>query len=188
MEKDVKDYLMTNESGIGLYVGTYRKYSEGRIYGAWIDLESVCDADEFFSVFRQLHSDEKSPEFMFQDFQGFPEELYHESMGKKEIQKILNYVALDDDDKRLVEDYCEVYCGSIEDFEDFVETAKDRCMGQFDSFRDFADEMADEEIACHSLGNSTEFFEKYFDYNKWETYLTYDYKMGGNGYVFSTCY
>ena len=69
---NLADYKMTDASGIGIYVGTYAKYNSGSIFGMWIDLESVSDAYEFFEVCRALHSDEADPEFMMQDYQGFP--------------------------------------------------------------------------------------------------------------------
>ena len=38
---NLKDYKMTNLSGVGVYVGTYRKYNEGSIFDMWIDLERL---------------------------------------------------------------------------------------------------------------------------------------------------
>lgn len=51
-----------------IYVGTYYKYNCGSIEGAWIDLENLNE-DEFLEKCRELHKDEKDPEFMFQDFE-----------------------------------------------------------------------------------------------------------------------
>ena len=51
-----------------IYVGTYHKYNCGSIAGAWIDLDNL-DEDEFLEKCRELHKDEKDPEFMFQDFE-----------------------------------------------------------------------------------------------------------------------
>ena len=104
---NLADYKMTDASGIGIYVGTYAKYNSGSIFGMWIDLESVSDADEFFEVCRALHSDEADPEFMMQDYQGFPYELYHESMSVDDVEKILAFVALDDNDREMLEAFCE---------------------------------------------------------------------------------
>lgn len=188
MKDSVLDYEMKDNAEFGLYVGTYKKYNEGSLYGMWLDLEQFSDAEEFFKVCSKLHDDEHDAEFMFQDFKGFPEEFYNESMGEEEIQKILDYIALDDEDRELIEDYCEVNYENIKDFDEFIEGAKERSMGRYDSFREFTDQMADEEIACHSLGSSTEFFEEYFDYDKWEDELEGYYEIGSNGYVFNTSY
>lgn len=87
---NLADYKMTDASGVGVYVGTYAKYNSGSLFGMWIDLERVSCADEFFEVCRELHKDEEDPEFMFQDYQGFPEELYHESMSVEDVEKFLH--------------------------------------------------------------------------------------------------
>jgi antirestriction protein len=51
-----------------IYVGTYYKYNNGSISGAWIDLENLTK-DEFNQKCKELHKDETDPEFMYQDFE-----------------------------------------------------------------------------------------------------------------------
>lgn len=51
-----------------IYVGTYHKYNNGSIAGAWIDLENL-DKEEFYLKCQELHKDEEDPEFMFQDWE-----------------------------------------------------------------------------------------------------------------------
>jgi len=183
MKNELKKYEMTGEAG--LYVGTYKKYNEGSLFGMWIDLEMFTDAEDFFKVCDMLHEDEQFPEFMFQDFQGFPEEFYHESMSVDDVQKILDYLQLSDDEKEMLDAYCECFGDDLEDFDDLLDKARERNCGQWDSFQDFADNMADEEICCHSLGQSTEFFERYFDYKAYARDLESDYYVSNSGYVFS---
>lgn len=65
---------MTTTTEIKIYVGTYRKYNEGSIYGEWLTLSDYSDLDEFYAACRELHADEDDPEFMFQDFEA-PEGL-----------------------------------------------------------------------------------------------------------------
>lgn len=175
------DYKMTDASGIGIYVGTYAKYNSGSIFGMWIDLESVSDAYEFFEVCRALHSDEADPEFMMQDYQGFPEELYHESMSVDDVEKILAFVELDDNDREMLDDYCECYGGDATDT-DMIDIARERSMGKFDTFQEFADQCADEVLYCM---NAPEFCTRYFDYESYARDLKSDYSIGSNGYIFS---
>lgn len=177
---NLKDYKMTNSSGVGVYVGTYKKYNEGSLFGMWIDLEAVSDAEEFFEVCRELHKDEEDPEFMFQDYQGFPEELYHESISVEDVEKILAFVALDDDDREMLEAFCECYGGDATDAGN-IEDVRERCMGQFDAFQDFADQCADEKLACM---NAPEFCTLYFDYEAYARDLKYDFSVSDNGYIF----
>lgn len=177
---NLEDYKMTDASGVGVYVGTYKKYNEGSLSGMWIDLERVSDAEEFFEVCRELHKDEEDPEFMMQDYQGFPEELYHESMSVEDVEKILAFVALDDDDREMLEAFCECYGVDATDA-DNIEDVRERCMGQFDTFQDFADQCADEEIACM---NAPEFCTRYFDYEAYARDLKYNFSVSDNGYIF----
>jgi len=53
---------------IKIYVGTYHKYNNASIEGAWIDLTDL-DKQEFYQECRKLHQDETDPEFMFQEWQ-----------------------------------------------------------------------------------------------------------------------
>lgn len=192
---NLEDYKMTDASGIGIYVGTYAKYNSGSIFGMWIDLESVSDAEEFFEVCRELHKDESDPEFMMQDYQGFPEELYHESMSADDVERVLEYIALDDDDREMLEDYCECYGGDATD-PDMVDRARERSMGKFDTFQEFADAQADEmldgyeaacayEYTCKGAAGMIAELRKYFDYEAYARDLKYGFSMGGNGYIFS---
>lgn len=192
---NLEDYKMSALDGAGLYCGTYKKYNEGSIEGMWIDLESVFDAEEFFEVCRALHADETDPEFMFQDYQGFPESMYHESMGADEIQVILDYLELDEDEREMLEAYCDCTGENISDFDDFMCRAKESYCGQHDSFRDFTDQQADEmldqyESMCeHSydckgaLGMVQE-LRRYFDYEAFARNLEQDYYISDSGHIF----
>ena len=192
---NLNDYKMTDLSGAGVYCGTYKKYNEGSLFGMWIDLEACSDADEFFEVCRELHKDEADPEFMFQDFQGFPKEMYHESMSADDVEKIIAYLQLDDDEREMLESYCECTGDCIGDFEDFVDTAKECNCGQWDSFQQFADTQADEmldglesackyEYTCKGAADMIEELRKYFDYEAYARNLRTDFSVSENGYIF----
>lgn len=185
MKNDVLNYEMKSGYGIGVYCGTYSKYNECSLYGMWVDLEQFTDAEDFFEVCRQLHEDESDPEFMFQDYQGFPEEFYHESMCVDDVQKILDYLQLSEDEREMLDAYCKCFGKYLTDFDGLLYEARERNCGQWDSFQAFADNMADEEICNHSLGQSTEFFERYFDYEAYARDLECDYYISDNGYIFS---
>ena len=63
-----------------LYVGTYAKYNNGDLTGAWISLAKCTDYDEFMRVCHCLHRDEgEDVELMFQDADNIPECWYCES-------------------------------------------------------------------------------------------------------------
>ena len=58
-----------------VYVGTYKKYNEGSIAGGWLDLADYPSYKEFLTACRKLHKNERDPEFMIQDSEGFPDGL-----------------------------------------------------------------------------------------------------------------
>ena len=55
-------------SEASVYVGTYGKYNNGSLLGAWLDLSDYADKEEFYEACRELHKDEEDAEFMFQDY------------------------------------------------------------------------------------------------------------------------
>lgn len=62
-----------------IYVGTYAKYNNGSINGAWINLSEVRSYEEFKDRCREIHADEEDPEFMFQDWENIPQGMISES-------------------------------------------------------------------------------------------------------------
>ncbi|HGE5155660.1 antirestriction protein ArdA (plasmid) [Leclercia adecarboxylata] len=68
-----------------VYVGTYHKYNCGSIAGAWLDLTEFDSSEEFYERCRELHANEADPEFMFQDWEGFPADMASEGHIKWEF-------------------------------------------------------------------------------------------------------
>lgn len=173
-------YLVDNlGDNPAVYVGTYHKYNNGSIAGAWLDLEQFSDYDEFIEVCKVLHNDEDDPEFMFQDFQGFPRAWYDESSLREDFDKIIEYAQLDDYDKQIVDEFAE-WCGDYD-----IKRAKESFCGVYDSEEDFAEQMVAE---CYDLEGTIGELSYYFDYSKYARDLFMcDYYFSSNGYVFS-CY
>ena len=40
-----------------VYVGTYGKYNNGSLFGAWLDLSDYTDKEEFYEACRELHKE-----------------------------------------------------------------------------------------------------------------------------------
>ncbi len=87
-----------------VYVGTWKKYNSGNLGGAWIDLTECGTYDGFLQRCKEVHRNEKDPEFMVQDTENFPDGLditdwlteqefndvmrdYMESLQEKEEEK-----------------------------------------------------------------------------------------------------
>ena len=66
---------MTNATNNGprVYVGTYGKYNAGSLAGAWLELSQFENFDAFMKKCKEVHKDERDPEFMIQDVECWPD-------------------------------------------------------------------------------------------------------------------
>lgn len=121
---------------MNVYVGSYGKYAEGNLHGAWVNIEEFISYEEFLSHCKEIHKDEEDPEFMFQDWENIPDGLISESW----IHKGLFEVELDEDDLLLVIDYAEVWSISLRnaDLQELFEKAMDNRFSSRDGFEDRA--------------------------------------------------
>lgn len=123
-----------------LFLTDYASYNDGSQFefGHWVDLDQFSDAQEFSDYISNHFAmcDAKSPlysgkreETMFTDYEGFPAELYSESMSPSEMENLFTYLNLDKYDLLQVNIYLEVtgydfeYC--LEHFEDMFYFDKD---------------------------------------------------------------
>lgn len=116
-----------------IYVGTYAKYNDGNLHGAWLDLEQYSDKEEFHAACLELHSDEADPELMFQDWEGIPDGMVSECHLDEEV---FDWLELDEKDREILSAYREHIdqTGSIED-------AMDSYRGTYDNATDYAEEF-----------------------------------------------
>lgn len=156
---------MTTSYTPRVYVGTYAKYNNGSIEGAWLDLENYSDKDDFLAACAELHKSESDPELMFQDFEDIPEGMISESSIE---EALWDWINLDDSDKELLK----VYRENIESSGD-IETARDAFMGKADSPEDWAEQYADETGLLESVPDNLKY---YFD---WKAYAR-DAQMSGD--------
>ena len=172
---DVRDYISCGDDP-AVYVGTYGKYNSGSIFGAWIALADCSDYEEFMDVCRRLHADEEDPEFMFQDFEGFPAAWYEESgIDEKVFDKIKDFAEMDEEEQEAYRAYID--CTDDDDIDNFHE----RYMGYWESEEDFAEHIVNE---CFDLDRLMGRLSIYFDYKAYARDLFYEYKFC-DGHVFS---
>jgi len=158
-----------------LYVGTYAKYNNGSIAGAWVDLDKFKDKEAFIEHCQKLHADEDDAEFMFQDFEGFPKRFYSESGIDDEL---FDFLALDEDEKLLLEAYIEASGDVLATIDD----ANDAYQGQYNNDIDFVSELLE------SCGDIPENMPNYIviDWEMTARNIMFDY-VEANGYYFRTC-
>lgn len=159
-----------------IYVGTYAKYNAGSIRGQWLDLHQYDDTDAFWSACRQVHSDESDPEFMFQDFEGFPRAFYSECSLD---ERIFEYRDLNDYDRGIWEAYLQFDASAT------WQQAQDAFMGKADSEAEYAEEYAEETGLLESM---PEELRGYFDFEAYGRDLFHGgltmEQFHGEGYVF----
>ena len=169
--KAVKESTADNDGVPRIYVGTYAKYNDGSLDGKWIDLPDYNTYEEFVAACRELHSDEKDPEFMVQDYENFPEKWYHEGglPTEEEFAKINEFYLMDDDERAAYEAF--VNYTDDDDLDHFREAYQ----GKFDSPQDFAYDFV-EGIGWDGVGQDN--IDRYFDYAAFGRELMYDYHIG----------
>lgn len=157
-----------------VYVGTYAKYNDGDLTGEWVDLDNFSDYEDFIQYCKELHSDEQDPEFMFQDYENFPEKYYGESELKPELWDYIEKI--NDYDKQMVDAVID-YGFDLDDVDDFG--YYDDCHNE----RSFAQSYVSEIGGVEALERST--LESYFDYESYGRDLFMENSMipYKNGYL-----
>lgn len=171
---------------INLYVGTYRKYTNGSIDGKWVELTEFNSLKEFYDYCKNLHKDEEDPEFMFQDWEvntPILEHFVNESWIDKNIFEYMELLSRASNELEIYEAFHDFepfdFVDSVEDFEEHLQRADDLYIGEWESWSDFVMERIEE-----SAGEDN-FLLNYVDWEKAEREFEYDYNHS-DGIVFST--
>ena len=124
-----------------VYVGTYAKYNNGSLSGAWLDLSDYSDKEEFYEACRELHKDEEDAEYMFQDWENVPEGLIGESWISENFFALRDAVEdLSDTEQEAFFVWCNYKSHDLgeEDADDLIKAFQDEYIGQYDDEETFA--------------------------------------------------
>lgn len=153
-----------------IYAACLASYNNGILHGAWIDASS--DADEMQEAVNAMLASSKIPdaeEFAIHDYDGLPSS-FGEYPGLETIAEFVElceeFDHIDSDDMAKI----------IADFSDLAEARSalnDDFCGIYDCFRDYADEAADEMLACHDA-KADSILVRYFDYDAFARDLNMD--------------
>tara|TARA_X000001388_G_C2169143_1_gene99105 strand:+ start:155 stop:646 length:492 start_codon:yes stop_codon:yes gene_type:complete len=116
-----------------VYVGTYGKYNNGNLQGAWFNLEDYSCKDEFLDTAIKFHNDESDPELMYQDWDDDGLGLIGESVLD---EKLWDLFELNDDEQSTVK----AYASNGIELEEALENAMDCFAGIYDTEAEFAEE------------------------------------------------
>lgn len=163
-----------------IYVNTYAKYNrKGSIGGQWVNLEQFDNAADFLDYCAEIHHDEEDPEFMFDDFEGFPRELYSEYSLSDDIWF---WLGLDSDDQAMLEAYIACMGGNTGFNEETFKAAQEAYygFGYYANATEFAECYAAE---TGMLSSTSKDLQRYFDFESFGRDLAFDF-MESNGYYF----
>jgi len=161
---------------MNIYVSTYAKYNNGSIQGAWIDLTDHIDSRGFYRACAELHADEQDPEFMFQDFEGFPKDLYSESGNIDAIYEYIDFVNKTYLNQEAVDAGLSLGIP--------LDKLEDAYYGQFNSDTDLAYDYIESTGLLHGVPDS---ITNYFDYEAFGRDLAMDF-LEDNGFFFFANY
>lgn len=157
-----------------VYVGTYKKYNKGSLFGKWLNLADYESKEDFYRACRELHKDESDPEFMFQDWEYLPSGLIGESWIS---EKIWNLLDLDDNDLEIVYHYLQCTSTDITDcdIDEVISDAKESYVGYFESVRDLGECEAEEFVFINVPKEMRSILERYFDFEAYGSASADDY-------------
>jgi antirestriction protein len=171
-----------------IYVGTYKKYNEGSLFGKWLDLTDYSDKDEFLEVCYELHKDEEDPELMFQSWENIPERFISEShiseiyFNYKEKMEEIN----DENRQEAFEIFIKVYYpthnGEI-DIDNIFSDFEDRYYGYYSGHNPESEFTEDYVEQNQILEEMPESLQRYFDYEAYQIDLMMDF-YESDGHIF----
>ena len=165
---------------IKIYVASLEAYNSGRMVGDWVTPKDYFSFKKFNDAIQV--ATEYADEVAVHDYDGI--DLDNEYPDFEELYYFCH--ALEDSwlDDEVILAYAE-YTGDKLDNE-LIANAENNFLGTFNSFQEYADEYADEQ-----LHNTDDFLKSYFDYESFARDIEYDYMVCDvsdyNVAVFSNC-
>ena len=165
---------------IKIYVASLEAYNQGRMVGDWVTPTDYLSFEKFNDAIQV--ATEYADEVAVHDYDGinlsneYPnfEELYYFCQALKD-----SWV-----DDEVIMAYAE-HTGDELDNE-LIANAEDYYVGTFDSFQEYADDFADEQLYI-----TDDFLKSYFDYERYARDLRYDYTVldlsNSNVAIFNNC-
>jgi len=167
-----------------LYVGTYGKYNNGDLSGAWLDPMDYETREDFFKACLELHKDERDPEIMFQDVEDDDLGIYSEySLSNSAWQILKACEEISDSDAFAAFVHLFEHDINGKDSDDIVELFNERYFGRFENNYELGEYIANE---CGYLENVPEDVARYFDFEAFGRDCAFDFHEDGE-YYFTAC-
>ena len=186
-----------------LYFACLASYNNGRLHGAWIDASSDVDEmqEEIAAMLRASpypnvmvdcpecegsgeieHPNGKTSEcpncrdgrvpsaeeWAVHDYDGFP------NMGEyPSLEDVAAFVELTEEYDHIEPDDLSEIVADFSTVDEAAEALQDQLCGIYDSFRDYADDAADEMLSAHDIKDDNP-LSRYFDYESFARDLSMD--------------
>jgi antirestriction protein len=168
-------------TSIKIYVGTYKKYNNGSLFGQWIDLNDFSDFEELKDEMFKLHNDEEDPEFMFQDYECSEAikdlGLISESYLSNDIYNVIETIENCSYNEEVIESFIKCI-GTYDTIEEIIHKVEESYSGEFSNDIEFVQELLE------STGDIPDSLPNYIHID-WESTtrdIMYDYSTDNNHY------
>ena len=152
-----------------IYISCLAAYNSGISHGAWIVASAnIEELQEQIDAMLKRSPMPNAEEWAAHDYDEFP------NMGEHpDLKDICGYVELANS-TYLPQECLNAIIENVHGDLDQARKDLDRVIGEFDDFRDYADDCADEMIACAGLGPGLNPLANYFDYDRFARDLRHD--------------
>jgi len=158
-----------------IYVACLAAYVSGHLHGEWIEpSDTVEGLQKQINQVLKSSPVEDAEEWAIHDYDGF--QNLGEYPGLENIVKV--GAAYSEHGQEMVDDFFENH--GVDYALDTLENIEDEYHGQWDSFSEFAYQLAEDTIP--EL-NDDSILSRYFNYDAFADDLEFDYHMGSNGHV-----
>jgi len=158
----------------GVYFANLEAYNNGRMVGGWLyplEYDSFTDFEKAIAKITRF-----ADEIAVHDYDDFP------NMGEyPNHESIYNLAhALDNshlDNEIIIKYFNDYYGYDFEELEDEIQDIEDAFISTYDTFKDFADERADEDIINIIDKDAQQFVFNNFDYEGYAIDLRHSYNV-----------
>ena len=162
----------------GVYFANLSAYNSGRLIGKFVYPLLYDSFEDFAEAIKEATKDgiEYADEIAVHDYDNFP------NMGEyPDHESIYNLAhAIDGshlDDEVLIKYFKDYFSSNIEELADHIKDIEDAYINQYDNFRKFADERAEEQILNIVNKDAQQFVFNNFDYDGYARDLEHSYNV-----------
>jgi antirestriction protein len=153
-----------------IYVACLAAYNNGQLHGSWIEVST--DVEEMQKGINKVLQSSPQPaaeEHAIHDYDDFPNLGEYPTLEKiAEVAELIESSDYDVDTVKAVIDYADDIEGAQKMLDDNH--------GVWDSFQEYADDLADEMMGCHNCKGG-EWLHNYFDYEKYARDIEQNYAV-----------